>query len=352
MKSPILKQWPWLTALAVSAWIGVGCSPSGSESSSSESGAIGEKSGEKPLTIAVIPKGTSHEFWKSIHAGAIKAQRELKESGVNVEIIWKGPLRENDREQQVQIVENFIGRGVDGIALAPLDFEALVAPVETAMDADIPVVIIDSALNTEKIVSYISTDNFKGGETGADRLAELMGGKGKAILLRYMVGSASTERREEGFLKAMKEKYPEIELISTDQHAGESRETAYQAAQNLLNRFGSEVTGVFAPCEPVTVGFTLALQDLELAGGKVKLVGFDTSVKSVEALRGGDVQGLVVQDPLQMGYAGVLKVVDQIQGKTVEKRIDTGVYMVTGDNMDEPEINRLVEPPLKEYLGD
>lgn len=346
MKTPFIKHWAGILVISVMALVFSGCGPSGTEETL-------EKAGDgEGLTIAVIPKGTSHEFWKSIHAGAIKAQRELKEKGLNVEIIWKGPLKENDREQQIQIIENFIGRGVDGIVLAPLDFNALVAPVETAMDADIPVVIIDSALNTENIVSYISTDNYKGGATGADRLAELMGGKGKAILLRYMVGSASTERREEGFLKAMAEKYPEIEMVSTDQHAGESRENAYQAAQNLLNRFGSEVTGVFAPCEPVTVGFTLALQDLQKADGQVKLVGFDTSVKSVEALRDGDVQGLVVQDPLMMGYEGVMKIVGKIQGEAPPKRIDTGVYMVTSENMDDADINRLVEPPLDEYLGE
>src|SRR5436305_14155427 len=100
------------------------------------------------LEIAVIPKGTSHEFWKSIHAGAIKAQQELKEKGTRVNIIWKGPLREDDRDQQIQVVENFVARRVSGIVLAPLDSTALVAPVENAMRAHVPVVIIDSGLKS------------------------------------------------------------------------------------------------------------------------------------------------------------------------------------------------------------
>jgi len=187
------------------------------------------KSGGKKLTIAVIPKGTSHEFWKSIHAGAVKAARELSTPGAEVEVIWKGPLREDDREQQIQVVEGFASQGVNGIVLAPLDNRALARPVEEAKTAGVPTVIIDSALESQSILSFVSTDNRKGGMLGADRLGELMGGKGKAILLRYAEGSASTEEREAGFLQEMKQKFPNIELISTDQYAGATRDTAKRA---------------------------------------------------------------------------------------------------------------------------
>ena len=166
----------------------------------------------RTLTIAVIPKGTSHEFWKSIHAGALKAKQELEATGQKVNIIWKGPLREDDRDQQIQVVENFTGRRVDGIVLAPLDNQALIAPTETALSAGIPVVIIDSALKSDRPLSYISTDNFKGGELAAKQLSKLLNGHGNVILLRYQVGSASTEEREAGFLNEIK-KYPDIKLI-------------------------------------------------------------------------------------------------------------------------------------------
>src|ERR1051326_5240439 len=199
------------------------------------------KTSGKKLSIAVIPKGTSHEFWKSIHAGAIKAARELSAPGAEVEIIWKGPWREDDREQQIQVVEGFASQGVNGIVLAPLDNRALVRPVEEAKSAGVPTVIIDSALESPSIVSFVATDNRKGGVLGADRLGELLGGKGKVILLRYAEGSASTEEREAGFLQEMKAKFPNIELISTDQYAGATRDTAKRAAENLLNRFGDEV---------------------------------------------------------------------------------------------------------------
>ncbi len=299
--------------------------------------------------IAVIPKGTTHEYWKSINAGAVKAQRELTAAGTNVTIIWKGPLLEDDREQQIQVVENFVGRNVSAIVLAPLDSKALVAPVEDAIKAGIPVVIIDSALKSSMPSSTVATDNRKGGQIGARRLGALLGGKGRVVMLRYEVGSASTEEREAGFLDVMKGEFPGIELISTDQYGGATRETAFKAAQNLLNRFGAQMDGIFACNESTASGTLLALQEQGLAG-KVKFVGFDANDQLVKALRQGDVQGLVVQDPFKMGYLGVMTAVDVLSHKAVPASIDTGVGLVTKDNMDDPAVSALIHPPLAEYL--
>jgi ribose transport system substrate-binding protein len=299
------------------------------------------------LDIAVIPKGTSHEFWKSIHAGALKAQQELQEKGQPVRIIWKGPLREDDREQQIQVVENFIAQRIDGMVLAPLDNRALVAPTERAIRAKVPVVIIDSALKSEMPVSYISTDNFKGGQLGAAHLAKILKGKGNVILLRYQVGSASTEEREAGFMDEIK-KHPGIKVISQDQYAGATRDSAYKAAQNLFNRY-KDVNGIFCPCEPVTIGVLMALKDIGKTG-TVQLMGFDSGTQSVEGLKNGSVQGLVVQNPLKMGYLGVMTMVDHINKKKVPRRIDTGVQVVTPENMNQPEMNELIYPPYEKYL--
>lgn len=303
----------------------------------------------KDFTIAVIPKGTTHEFWKSIHTGAVKAEQELNAQGVKTKLFWKGPLREDDRDQQIQVVENFTSRGVSGIVLAPLDSRALVQPVKSAVQAGVPVVVIDSDLNADKHVSFVATDNFKGGSMAGEHMAKLLGGKGNVILLRYQVGSASTEAREAGFLEALK-KHPDIKLISQDQYAGPTRETGYQASQNILNRFGDQVNGIFCPCEPPTIAMAKALRDIGKAGGKVKMIGFDAGSASVSDLRNGDVQGLVVQDPVKMGYLGVMTMVQHLQGKPVEKRIDTGVVLVTKDNMEEPAMKELLNPPFKKYL--
>jgi ribose transport system substrate-binding protein len=172
---------------------------------------------KKSYTIAVIPKGTTHEFWRSIHAGAVKAQRELAAEGLKINLIWKGPLREDDRDQQIQVVEGFMTRRVNGMVLAPLDSQALIRPVINAAQARIPIVIIDSDLKTDRYVSFVATDNYRGGAMAAEHLGKLLDGKGNVIVLRYGVGSASTEAREAGFLDTLKTRFPKIKLLSADQ---------------------------------------------------------------------------------------------------------------------------------------
>jgi ribose transport system substrate-binding protein len=304
---------------------------------------------KKKLTIAVIPKGTTHEFWKSIHAGSIKAANELTVQGTEVEVIWKGPLREDDREQQIQVVEGFAAQSVSGIVLAPLDDRALVRPVDDAKRAGVPTVIIDSGLQSDQFVSFVATDNRKGGSLAADRMGQLLNGKGKVLLLRYAEGSASTTEREEGFISQLKQKFPEIELISTNQYAGATRDTAKRASENLLNQFGDEIQGIFTPNESSTAGMLLALQDIGKAG-KVQFVGFDSSQAFIDALNSNQLHGLVVQNPFNMGYLGVRTMVDNLLGKTVEKKIDTGVMLVTKENMESPEVKTLLHPPHDQYL--
>ena len=297
------------------------------------------------LTIAVIPKGTTHEFWKSIHAGALKAAGELSQGGRTVEVIWKGPLREDDREQQVQVVESFTSQGVDGIVLAPLDDHALVRPVEEARRLDIPTVIIDSGLASDQIVSFVATDNYKGGELAAERLGALLKGKGKALMLRYQEGSASTAEREKGFLTKMQSAYPQVQLVSTDQYSGPTRDTGKRASENLLNRFGREVQGIFTPNESSTMGMLLALQD-EGRAGKVSFVGFDASAAFIEAMKKGELHGVVLQNPYNMGYLGVKTIIDHLSGHSVPKRVDTGVALVTPENLDDPRSQELLHPPV------
>ena len=300
--------------------------------------------------IAVIPKGTTHEFWKSIHAGAKKAELELKAEGINVQIIWKGPLKEDDREQQIQVVENFIGQRVSGIVLAPLDRRGLVAPVETAVNGKIPVIVIDSGIESKAPASFISTDNREGGRIAARELGKLLGGKGNVIMLRLQVGSASTEEREEGFLEVMKKDFPAIKLVSTDQHAGATRDTAKRVSENLLNRFGRQVNGIFCCNESSGAGMLLALRDAGLAGGKVKFVAFDSGEMLNAGLLAGDVQGLVVQNPMQMGYLGVKSMVALLRGDKLAPVVDTGVGFVTKANFNSPEMADIVHPPLDKYL--
>jgi len=332
MKSLVLKA---LTGCLCIALASTACAKKSSDAAGS-----GEV---RTLQIAVIPKGTTHEFWKSIHAGAIEASREL-----GVEIIWKGPQKEDDRAQQITVVEDFISRGVDGIVLAPLDDRALMRPVQDAVRERIPVVIIDSGLQGSDYSSYVATDNYKGGVLAARRLGQLLGGKGRIFLIRYQEGSASTEQRETGFYDTVKKEFPDLVLLVQDQHAGATTETAYQLAENLISRF-PDVQGVFAPNESSTFGTLRALQESRLAG-KVVFVGFDSSPKLVQGLRDGHVQGLVIQNPRKMGYLGVKTMVALLRGEPVEKVIDTGVVLATADNMDDPDIKSLLSPDLSKII--
>lgn len=294
-------------------------------------------------TIAVIPKGTTHEFWKSVHAGAVKAAREL-----GVEIIWKGPVREDDRDEQIKVVENFVATGVDAIVLAPLDDTALVPAARDAASQGIPVVIIDSDLRWDGQVSFVATDNYRGGAEAAARLGELLGGGGRVLVLRYQEGSASTTNRETGFLDTLAREFPAIEVVSSNRFGGATTETAYAAAENLLVRF-RQLDGIFCPNESTTFGMLRALQDAGRAG-KVRFVGFDSSVKLVEALGAGELDGLVVQNPFTMGELGVRAAVAKLDGEPVEPRIDTGVLVATPDNMDDPAVRELLAPDLGKWL--
>ena len=311
---------------------------------------------EGTYRIAVIPKGTTHVFWKSIHAGALKAEQELKDSGLEVEVIWKGPLKEDDRESQIRIVEDFTTRGVSGIVLAPLDDAALRIPVRDAVNHGIPVVIIDSGLKSQDYASFVATDNYTGGRKGGERLGEILGGKGKAIMLRCHEGSASSTEREQGFLDVLQEKYPQIKVVSSNQYGGVTTESAYIASENLLAPLrkpdgGLAIDGIFCPNESTTFGMLRALEDSGLVG-QVAYVGFDSSDRLVQALRKGHIKGLVLQDPINMGYLGVKTIVAHLCGRKVDKRIDTGSRVATLENMDEPEVKNLLEPDFRKWLNE
>lgn len=307
------------------------------------------QAGTGELTIAVVPQGSTHEYWKSIHAGAVKAVRDLEREGTHVRLLWKAPLREDDREQQTQVVEGFLSQKVSGIVLAPFDSRALVRPVEEAARTGIPTVVIDSALDSQAIVSFIATDNKKAGALAADRMGALLQGKGKVLLLRYEEGSASTQARSQGFLDRLAAAYPEIKIVSSNQYAGATRETAKRTSENLLTLYRNEVQGIYTTNESSTAGMLLALQGFQKTS-VVAFIGFDSSEAFLEAMRHDQLQGLVLQDPFRMGDLGVRTMVNHLQGKPVSKQVDTGATLVTKENLETPDAQRLVHPPLAQYL--
>lgn len=329
-----------LWTLGIAAVLLAGCTPP--EPSKTAEG--GDKpAAEGKMQVAVIPKGSTHEFWKSVHAGANKAGEEL-----GVEIIWKGPLKEDDRDDQIKVVEDFTSRGVDAIVLAPLDDTALRVPVDGAKKAGIQVVIIDSSLKDAADLPYVATNNEEGGYIAGKHLAGVLGGKGKVAMLRYQEGSASTNQREAGFMRAMKES-PGIEVVSADRYGGATSESAQKESENLIARFKAPdgklgLDGIYTPNESTTFGMLRALQDAGFAG-KVKFVGFDSSAKLVEGLESGQINGLILQNPKEMGYQGVKAAVAKKKGETVELVNEMPPTLVTPENMKESAIAELLAPP-------
>ena len=312
--------------IASTSLVLLGCKP--------DSGSAPAKGGKR---IVVIPKGTTHEFWTMVESGVVQAGEET-----GAEVIWKGPLEESDRAGQIQVVQQFISEGVDGIVLAPLDSKALVGPVQLAGKKNIPVVIFDSGLEAESgkdYISFVATNNRVGGELAGDAMAKALGEQGKVVLMRYMVGSDSTTNREEGFLESLK-KYPGITVISDNRFAGATAGEAQTSALNMMDVL-READGIFCPNESSTDGMLQALRKGELAG-KVKFVGFDSSKPLLQALEANEIHALVVQNPRQMGYLGVKTMLAHLDGQQVEPLIDTGVMVVTLENLEQPDIKVLL----------
>lgn len=315
-----------LTMMSSVAFASVGCS--------------GGKAGKR---IAVIPKGTSHDFWKSVHYGAVDAAK-----GTGYQIEWVGTNDEKDKKGQIEIVDNLIRQQVDGICLAPIDRDSLMPPVERAKQQGIPTVIFDSGLRDHSdVVSYVATNNRRGGEIAGEHLAKLLGGKGGVIMLRYQAGSESTEQREAGFLDAIK-KHEGITVLDASQRVDSNAESAKAIASTLLRANKENLHGVFTVCEPNNKGMLKALEENELAG-KVKFVAFDSDPRMIAGLKAGSVHGVVLQNPVKMGHDAVEAVLKHIKGEKVKDRIETGEALATPDNMNEQKFADLLEP--KQFDG-
>jgi len=294
-----------------------------------------------PYKIAVIPPGSTHRYWKIMHAGAQKAAQEHQNGNRPAAVLWKGPIREGDNDEHKQIVESFLRKGVDGIVLAPFDSHFLVPAIEEAARKDVPTIVIDSELDTPRIVSYVGTDNHKAGGLAAERMGEVLHGRGTVLVQRYGKGSASTEAREAGFIDRVRAKCPGMQVITSTEYAGGTRDSAKRAAESFLSKRADTIQGVFTPNESSTTGMLLALQGCSLTS-KIAFVGFDHSDTLTAAVRCRQIQGLVVQDPFRMGELGVRLMIDYLMGRDVPKRMDTDATLVTPENLSTTAIQNLL----------
>lgn len=295
----------------------------------------------KPV-VGVVPKGTNHIFWQTIHAGALKAASEY-----GFEALWNAPQLEIDASRQITIVENLITRQVAGIVLAPVDEEALVAVVERAAGMGIPVSIFDSGIKTNKILTYVATDNYEAGRMAARRMGEILGGAGKVGVIGFMPGSASTMQREQGFVDAIAEEFPGIENLGVRFNMAD-RAKAMEEAENLMTAH-PDLAGLFADNESSTDGTVRAVKQRGLAG-KLKVVGFDASDELIAEMRAGAIDSIVVQDPFKMGYEATKAMGEQLAGREPEREMDSGAYLVTPENVDTAEMQAVLFPPIGQWL--
>lgn len=291
--------------------------------------------------IGVVPKGANHIFWQTVHAGAIKAAGE---GGYEVE--WNAPTLEIDSSRQIEIVESMVNKRLAGIVLAPVDKKALVAVVDRAAAAGIPVSIFDSAIDTDKRISFVATNNEEGGRMAARRMGEILGGKGKVAVIGFMPGSASTMEREHGFQDEMHKKFPEMNIVGL-QFGMADRSKAMAATENVLTAH-PDLAGLFADNESSLAG---AVQALKTRGAKnVKLVGFDASDQLIADMKAGFIDSLVVQNPFKMGYESTRAIVQKLKGETPVANIDSGATLVKPDDLEKTQIKDLLFPDLSKYL--
>lgn len=284
--------------------------------------------------IAVIPKATSHLFWLSVQGGAMSAGKEF-----DVEILWNGPATETDYSRQIQIMDSMIAQRVDAIALAASERKALVASVDRASAAGIPVTVFDSGLESTNYVSYVATDNVQAGRMAARRLAELIGGSGEVGIVMHAPGSASTMDRETGFTETIEREFSRIRIVGR-QYGMSDPAKSRAAAENILTAHPG-LNGIFASSEPSSIGSSLALKAREL-DTQVVLIAFDSSDTMVEDLRTGAIDAMVVQDPQRMGYEAVRTLVQKLDGKSVPKRLDLNAIIVQKKDLGEEQVKKLL----------
>ncbi len=291
--------------------------------------------------VGVVPKGSTNVFWQSVHAGAIKAARES-----SFEIEWSAPSVETDAGRQIEIVESMINRRLSGLLLAPVDRVALVRPVERAAQLGIPTVIFDSALDTPKIASYVATDNTFGGRLAARRMGQALGGQGKAAILGFMLGSASTMEREQGFQDEIAKQFPGIRIVDL-RYSNSDRAVAMAMAENILTAH-PDLGGIFADNEGSSTGASRALKSR--GASQVKLVAFDSTPQLVDDLRAGWIDSIVVQAPFAMGYKAAQSMGMLLAKQAPPARIDSGVRLIAKGDLDKTDVQELLNPDLRKYL--
>ena len=285
--------------------------------------------------IAVVAKMINVDFWQAVKQGTEAAAKEF-----NVDIRFTAPVHEVDIDGQIALMREAIDDRVDAIVLAASDYERLVPATEEAVAAGIPVVVIDSAVHTDKITSFIATDNRDAGKRLGRQLIRFTGEKADIAIMNSVEGAASVMEREEGFKEIMK-LYPDIRIVDT-LYCRSDIPLAEKMTRELLVAH-PEMDAIAAMNSMSAIGVARGVSQLGLSG-QVKVVAFDNAIEQIEFIEDGTICSLVVQKPFAMGYLGIQTALQVLDGKKVEHTIDTGSTVIDRDNLYTPENQKLLFP--------
>lgn len=293
-------------------------------------------------TIPVIVKNTSSFYWQILLAGARKAGKEL---GVNVAEL--GPQVDTDIAGQISILENAVSNNPLAVVIAASQFEALGKPIDEAATKT-KVVGVDSGANSKAYVSFVTTNNVEGGRAAGEALAKAIEAKygkaeGEVFIITSVPGAGSLDARAEGFKAVLAEKYPDITIVA-DKVADGQITTGLNITNDVMLAYPN-LRGAFASSEEMALGVSQAVAENN-AQDKVLVVAFDSNEQLVKRLADGDVAALIVQDPFRMGYESVKIALAASKGEEVPADVDTGVNVITKENMDTPRSQELLNPQI------
>ncbi len=301
---------------------------------------------EKPYNIALIIKATDSDFWQYVIVGGTNYGLEHPDVA---KVTSYGPPSEADIDKQVAIVEDVIASQPDAIVIASTSSDATVPALERAVDEGIVVITIDNKVNTDKVHSFLATNNTVGGALAADKMLEAMNAagiapKGKVAIVSAMAGIQVLDDRDAGFTEQMKKIAPEIEIIPP-RYVDNDIIKALGVAEDLITA-NDDLIGIFADNNHTGDGVSRAITEQKLEN-KIMVTAFDSDPEEIKALESGAIKALILQDPYGMGYKGCDFAVQVLEGKEVPKYLDTGAVAVTKENMNEEEIKGLLDPMLK-----
>lgn len=286
------------------------------------------------MYIPVISKGFQHQFWQAVKQGAEKAAKEL-----DVEITFEGPETETQVDKQIEMLQAALDKKPAAIAFAALDSKAATPLLEKAKASNIPVVGFDSGVDSEIPVTTAATDNVAAAALAADKMAELIGGKGEVALIVHDQTSRTGIDRRDGFLNRIEEKYPEIKIVDT-QYGGGDHLKSTDLAKAIIQAH-PDIKGFFGANEGSAIGVLNAVTELK-KDGKIVIIGYDSGKPQLDAIRSGKMAGAITQDPIGIGYWAVKAAVQAKNGETVPKMIDTGFHWYDKTNIDSDEIKPLL----------